>query len=99
MWIPVWRFWPRFWNAISKSKCGREREPGFTGRAVEMGVPAKKMSKWRTRKRRSIWSRIEAPRLTSCPQCHELILPHRVCPACGYYKARAVVKEKEKARK
>jgi len=57
------------------------------------------MSKWRTRRRRSIWSRIEAPRFTSCPQCHELILPHRVCPVCGYYKAREVVKDRVKAKK
>ncbi|HUW66134.1 MAG TPA: 50S ribosomal protein L32 [Spirochaetia bacterium] len=64
-----------------------------------MGVPKGRMSKCRTRMRRSIWTKIEMPQLSSCPQCHELILPHRVCPACGYYKAREIVKDKAKAKK
>lgn len=56
-----------------------------------MGVPKRKQSKSRTSMRRSIWRKMEVPGLVKCPQCHELKLPHRVCPACGYYKNRAVV--------
>ncbi|HOK78627.1 MAG TPA: 50S ribosomal protein L32, partial [Verrucomicrobiota bacterium] len=26
-----------------------------------------------------------------CPQCAEPYIPHRVCPACGYYKGRQVI--------
>jgi large subunit ribosomal protein L32 len=26
--------------------------------------------------------------LAGCPQCHELKIPHRVCPHCGYYRGR-----------
>jgi len=26
-----------------------------------------------------------------CPHCHELKLPHRVCPHCGYYNGMPVV--------
>lgn len=55
-----------------------------------MGVPKRKQSKSRTSMRRSIWRKMEAPGLVECPQCHELKLPHRVCPACGYYKNRVV---------
>lgn len=29
--------------------------------------------------------------LVECPHCHELIVPHRVCPYCGYYKGREVI--------
>ncbi len=36
-----------------------------------------------------------------CQQCGAAKLPHRVCPACGSYRGRAVmtIKEKEKTAK
>jgi large subunit ribosomal protein L32 len=37
--------------------------------------------------------------LVSCPQCHSPILPHHVCPVCGYYNGREVVKKEEKKKK
>ncbi|MDQ7857304.1 MAG: 50S ribosomal protein L32 [Armatimonadota bacterium] len=44
----------------------------------------------RTRSRRSTW-KAARPALVSCPQCKARILPHRVCPSCGYYGGREVV--------
>jgi large subunit ribosomal protein L32 len=32
----------------------------------------------------------KAPALSTCAQCGARLLPHRVCPACGYYKGRQV---------
>lgn len=58
-----------------------------------MGVQQNKKSKSRVRKRRSIWARLDSPSSMKCPQCHEAKLPHRVCPACGYYKNREVIKK------
>ena len=29
---------------------------------------------------------------SKCTQCGELKVPHRVCPNCGYYKGKEVVK-------
>jgi large subunit ribosomal protein L32 len=29
--------------------------------------------------------------LSECPNCHEMKLPHQVCPHCGYYRKREVV--------
>jgi large subunit ribosomal protein L32 len=55
-----------------------------------MAVPKKKMSRSRTRKRKAQW-KVQAPRLTPCPQCDAPKLPHRVCPACGSYKGREVL--------
>lgn len=55
-----------------------------------MAVPKRKWSKARTGKRRSQW-KISAPTLVSCPQCHELAVPHRVCKKCGYYAGKSVV--------
>jgi large subunit ribosomal protein L32 len=33
--------------------------------------------------------------MTACPHCHQLRLPHRVCPACGYYGDKVVTIVKE----
>lgn len=52
-----------------------------------MAVPKRRHSKARTRTRRSQW-KLSAVQNTTCPQCHEPRLPHRVCPSCGYYKGR-----------
>ncbi|NLJ39341.1 MAG: 50S ribosomal protein L32, partial [Candidatus Atribacteria bacterium] len=30
-----------------------------------------------------------------CSHCHALRLSHRVCPACGYYDGKQVIKIKE----
>jgi large subunit ribosomal protein L32 len=29
---------------------------------------------------------------SACPQCGKFKLPHHVCPYCGTYKGRAVIK-------
>jgi large subunit ribosomal protein L32 len=34
------------------------------------------------------------PTLVDCPHCHEKKLPHRVCPACGWYNGRQAVELK-----
>jgi len=57
-----------------------------------MAVPKKKVSKARRDKRRSSVWKLEAPSLSKCTQCGELKMPHRVCPVCGYYKGREVIK-------
>ena len=57
-----------------------------------MAVPKSKVSRARRDKRRSNVWKLEAPALSKCTQCGELKMPHRVCPNCGYYKGREVVK-------
>jgi len=59
-----------------------------------MAVPKQKQSHARTNKRRS-QHKIEAPRLSTCPQCHSPRLPHRVCSVCGYYNGREVIEAAE----
>ena len=56
-----------------------------------MAEPKNKVSKARRDKRRANW-KLTAPNLVECPQCHELIMPHRVCPNCGQYKGKEVIK-------
>lgn len=62
-----------------------------------MAVPKRRQSKSRSRKRRTHDS-LTAPGLVSCPHCHKAILPHRVCPYCGYYKGRSVIPVVEEAK-
>lgn len=57
-----------------------------------MAVPKRKVSKARRDKRRSSVWKLDAPALSKCTQCGELKMPHRVCPICGYYKGKEVVK-------
>lgn len=56
-----------------------------------MAVPKRKVSKARRDKRRANW-KLSVPGMVKCPQCGELKMGHRICPACGYYKGREVVK-------
>jgi large subunit ribosomal protein L32 len=48
------------------------------------------MSRSNTRHRRSAW-KTTAPTLVTCanPACGAKHLPHRACPECGQYGARA----------
>ena len=58
-----------------------------------MGVPKRKPSRSRQRMRRAYNSVLTLPQMKNqrCPQCDAPYVPHRVCPACGYYKGRQVL--------
>lgn len=53
----------------------------------------KKYFKARQGERRS-HLHLEPPAMNECPQCHSPKMPHRVCPTCGTYNGREVVKVK-----
>ena len=57
-----------------------------------MAVPKGKVSKARRDKRRSSDWKLSAPALVKCSKCGALLMPHRMCPECGYYNGREVVK-------
>ncbi len=58
-------------------------------------VPKTRRSHRRVRTRRAHW-RTPLALAGECPHCHELRLPHRVCPHCGYYNGRQAVEIKSK---
>ena len=55
-----------------------------------MAVPFRKVSKTSKRTRRA-HDALKAPTTTTCPNCGEVIKPHRVCDKCGYYKGKDVI--------
>ena len=57
-----------------------------------MAVPKRKHSSARRDKRRSNVWKLSAPALAKCSKCGDYKLSHRVCPVCGYYKDREVIK-------
>ncbi len=59
-----------------------------------MGNPKHKVTKSKRNNRRS-HDHAEILAAGKCAQCGELKQAHTVCPACGYYDKREVVKKKE----
>ena len=42
-------------------------------------------------KQEKIKDRLNKSTYVECPNCHEPMLPHRVCPSCGYHKGKEVL--------
>ncbi|MBS7361045.1 MAG: 50S ribosomal protein L32 [Oscillospiraceae bacterium] len=58
-----------------------------------MAEPKRRVSSTRRDKRRSNVWRMDAPELVKCSQCGELKRPNRICPECGYYNGKQVIKK------
>ncbi len=56
-----------------------------------MAVPRAKTSKARTRRRRAMNMKLDAPTLVDCGSCGNKVLLHRVCPKCGFYRGKQVM--------
>jgi large subunit ribosomal protein L32 len=63
-----------------------------------MGLPKRRQSKARARKRRTHW-KLTQPARSRCPHCSQSKLPHRVCPHCGYYGTKSKIGEETAAGK
>lgn len=59
-----------------------------------MPNPKRRHSKTRRDKRRT-HDALTNVQSIECPKCHEKRLPHRICPSCGYYNGREVVRIEE----
>ncbi len=55
-----------------------------------MAVPKYRTSRSKGRMRRGHYGTSVLASM-ECPHCHELKLPHRVCPHCGYYNGMEIV--------
>ena len=56
-----------------------------------MAVPKGKMSSSKSDKRKAQSWKIATPTLVKCSKCGALMMPHRVCKACGSYNKKEVV--------
>lgn len=67
-----------------------------------MAVPKKRHSKSKVGRRR-MHIYLKEKKLVECKNCGEKVLPHIVCPKCGYYKGKLILdvksRLKEKERK
>ncbi len=56
-----------------------------------MAVPKQRHNKSRKNRRRGgqSGSKIVKPSLVKCSNCGAMILPHRICPQCGFYKGKS----------
>ncbi|MBI1851600.1 MAG: 50S ribosomal protein L32 [Planctomycetes bacterium] len=55
-----------------------------------MPLPKRRHSNARTNKRRA-HDALKVPTLSRCARCSQAVMPHRICPNCGYYRGRAVI--------
>jgi len=39
--------------------------------------------------------RLTVPTLVECGNCGARVMPHRVCPKCGFYRGKQVLKPEE----
>ncbi len=63
-----------------------------------MAHPKRKHSRSRTKKRRT-HHKLSMPTLVACKECKRIKPAHMVCPFCGYYANREVVKIELKEKK
>lgn len=56
-----------------------------------MALPKRRTTRSKRNMRRANHDRVTAPNLIPCPNCGDVMVPHRVCPACGQYSGRKIV--------
>jgi len=63
-----------------------------------MALPKRRHSNQRSRKRRTHW-KLKPVTVVVCSNCGEPMVPHRVCPHCGYYAGRPIISTARKSGK
>ncbi len=63
-----------------------------------MPNPKRKHTRSRRDSRRAANWRLTARSLANCPNCGASRLPHRLCPACGFYNGELVKPVKQKSK-
>lgn len=58
-----------------------------------MATPKFKTSKSRAASRKAANMRLSKPSLSKCSNCGNMILPHRICPVCGFYDGKSVIEK------
>ncbi len=61
-----------------------------------MAVPARRTSKTAKAKRRT-HIKLVVSQVSKCSHCGAPVVPHHVCPNCGYYNGKQVAEVKKEA--
>lgn len=59
-----------------------------------MPVPKRRTTRSRRNKRRA-HDHLTLPAVSYCPQCHEVKMPHQICPHCGFYRGKEIINPEE----
>ena len=59
-----------------------------------MALPKRRSSKARQGNREANKG-LKAPAVVRCPNCQELMMPHRVCKACGFYGGKEIIETED----
>jgi large subunit ribosomal protein L32 len=62
-----------------------------------VAVPKRRTSRMKRNQRRAQHDKVTAPNVIPCPNCGDMMIPHRVCGSCGHYKGREVIATGESA--
>jgi large subunit ribosomal protein L32 len=62
-----------------------------------MAVPKRRTSRSKQGHRRSHHA-VKAVQVQYCRECNEPVLPHRVCPNCGYFQGRIAVEPEDETK-
>ena len=72
-------------------KVSREiRAQALTIKVEDMAVPKSKITRSKRGMRRA-HDRLKVTNVIECSNCGELVRPHHVCAACGYYGSKEIV--------
>jgi len=55
-----------------------------------VAVPKRRTTRAKRNTRRANHDKVAAPNIVPCPNCGAMMVPHRVCDACGHYAGRKV---------
>jgi len=61
-----------------------------------MATPKYKTSKASAASRKAANMRLATPTLSRCSTCGNMVLPHRVCSKCGFYRGVQVIELQDK---
>ncbi len=56
-----------------------------------MAVPKKRRS-LRKRRQRRAQQKLVAPMPVSCPNCKSAMAAHHICPSCGHYSGKEIIR-------
>ncbi len=57
-----------------------------------MATVKRKHSRARSRTRRAGHAKLKVVKTITCSKCGEIMVPHRVCASCGFYRGKDIMR-------